>query len=82
MSCKLGPWSYGSFETFFGSIQPLFEKLQPFLRGQSDNFVRVKSSKIGEKSNFDSHFHSFPGKICLQTHYTLRAICIGLHIRH
>ena len=82
MTCKLGPWSHGSFETFLGPIQPLFEKLWPFLQGQSDNFVRIKSSKISEKSNFDSNFHSFPGKNCLQTYYTIRAMCMGLHIRY
>ena len=68
MTCKLGPWSEGSLETFLGSIQPLFEKLWPFLHDQSDNFVCVNSSKIAEKSNFASNFHSFPGKNCLQTH--------------
>ena len=82
MTCKLGPWSYSSFETFLGSIQPIFEKLWPFLHGQSDNFVCVKSSKIAEKSNFDSNFHSFPGKKWLQTYHTLTAKCMRLHIRH
>ena len=82
ITCKLGPWSYGSFETFLGSIQPSFEKLWPFLHGQSDNFVCVKSSKIAKKSKFDSNFHSFSGINCLQTYYTPRAMSMGLHMRY
>ena len=71
MTCKLGHWSYSSYETFLGPMQTLFEEFWPFLHGQSDNFAHVKSSKNDKKSNFDSNFHSLSGKKYLQTYYTL-----------
>ena len=45
MTCKLGPWSYLSFETFLGPIQPLFTNLSPFCHGQSSKFSSVKRPK-------------------------------------